>query len=850
MTGAAIDMASGEATPPAAAPPLSGLTSAQARVRLARYGFNRVAPPARSAWLKEFARTLADPMAMMLAACSAVYYALGETTDALVLLAAIVPVLAVDVILGARARSALKKLAAAAASHARVIRDGRETEVEVEHLVPGDLMLVSEGGLVHADGVIRAAHNLAVDESQLTGESEPVDKRAAPTETQPAALGDEFKVFAPSRVLAGQATVEIVTTGAGTRYGQTASLVAAEAGFRPTRLQQMTAAMVRPIVVAALALSVALFVFRVMRGTPAGEAFLYAVSLAMSAVGEEFLLVLTLFLSVGAWRLSRRGVLVRRLASIETLGAVTVICLDKTGTLTSGEFALVTHEPLDGALSEPALLEAAALACEPNPADSMERAIVAHLAEHGVDADALHARWRLIHDHSFDVIGKHMSHVWREVEAGAARERIVAKGALEGILEHCETHPRESELAERLHAGLAAQGMRVLAVAGRETRRGEPGFSGERAQDERGLTLYGLLGFQDPLRPEVPAAVAECQRAGIRLKLITGDHALTAHAIAEAAGIAHDDGAILTGADLDRLPPERLAAVVRRSSIFARVRPEQKYAIVDALARSGEVVAMTGDGINDAPAMARADIGVSMGPRATEVARSVADLVLLRDDFAGLVATIHQGRGLYDDIQRAFRYLVGFKVMLVSLALAAPLGGLPLLLMPVDLVWLELIVHPVSALAFEGQGRDGDVMGRPPRDPAASIFAWRGAMRSAVAGALLAAAALALYVMRLDAGADYARAVAMTAAIAGSLALVWAEMAGERAWWRVAVPATVRFWSVIGCVAATVPLVMALPSVGRLLMVAPIGGYDFALAVAAALAAVAWRAPGAAAQSS
>ncbi len=822
-----------------------GLSSAEVRARLALHGPNLLARQARRAALKEFARTLADPMAMMLAACAGAYYLLGDRRDALVLLAAIVPVLAVDVILEARARSALKKLAQAVASRARVIRDGRECEIPVEELVPGDLMAVSEGGVVHADGLIRQAQNLAVDESQLTGESEPVDKRAAPPESNPAELGDEFKVFVPSRVLAGQALVEVLTTGAETRYGQTAGLVAAEAGFRPTRLQRITAGMVRLIVIAALALSAALFVFRVMRGTPAGQAFLYAMSLAMSAVGEEFLLVLTLFLSLGAWRLSRRGVLVRRLASIETLGAVTVICLDKTGTLTAGEFSLVTHEPLEGALSEQAVLEAAALACEPNPADSMERAIVAHLAEHGVDAGALHADWRLIYDHSFDVIGKHMSHVWRAVKPqDGIRERIVAKGALEGILEHCAISPVARERAERLHAGLAAQGMRVLAVAGRETRPGESGFSGDRAEDERGLKLYGLLGFQDPMRPEVPAAVAECQRAGIRLKLITGDHAMTAHAIADAAGIAHDNNAIMTGADLDRISRERLVTEVGRSSIFARIRPEQKYAIVDALAESGEVVAMTGDGINDAPAMARADIGVSMGRRATEVARAVADLVLLGDDFAGLVATIRQGRRLYDDIRRAFHYLVGFKVMLVGLALAAPLAGLPLLLTPVDLVWLELIVHPVSALAFEGQGTDGDVMARPPRDPAVWIFQWSSAMRSAIAGAILAAGALALYVLRLPEGADYARGVAMTAAITGSMALVWAEMAGARPWWRAEIPVTVRFWAVLGAVAASLPLVMKTPSLARLLMVAPIGALDFALAIAVALAAVGWRASG------
>jgi P-type Ca2+ transporter type 2C len=818
-----------------------GLSGAEAALRLARFGPNLPVRVERLTALREFARTAADPMALMLAAGAAVYFVLGETTDAIVLLAAIVPVLAVDVILGARSRAALESLAHTFAPLARVIRDGCETEIPTEGLVPGDALLLREGDVVHADAAVISAQNLALDESQLTGEAEPVVKHELGAGCDPAAAPADCVVNAGSRVVEGQAVTEVFATGEHTRYGKLARLVA-EVGGRPTPLEKRTARIVRWMVVAAITLAALLFALRFLSGAGAGPAFLSAVSLAMSAVGEEFLLVLTLFLSIGAWRLSRSGVLVKKLASVETLGSTTVICLDKTGTLTKGEFALEAHLPLGPADSDEALLEAAALACEPNAADMMERIILAHCIEHGIDVCGLHARWNLVYDYQFDPVGKHMSHVWRETGASPARERIVAKGALEGILEHCDLPSGEQERAEAAHADLAARGMRVLAVAGRDT--GAGGFTGSREADERGLRLFGLLGFRDPLRPEVPAAVAKCQRAGIELKLVTGDHALTAHAIADAAGLAHENDGIISGSALDRLEGAAFDAAVRRCAIFARVRPEQKHAIVEALRRDGEIVAMTGDGINDAAALRRADIGVAMGRRGTEIARAAADLVLLDDNFAAMVDTIREGRRVFGNIRRAFRYLVGFKVMLVTLALAAPMLGLPLLLLPVNLVWLELIVHPVSALAFEGEDPVDDVMLLRPRPPAAPIVDRLGAIRSAVSGLLLTAGAVWLYAARLAQGEAYARGAAMAVAVLGSLILVWAEFAGTRRWWQVPAMPSRRFWIVLGAVAASLAIFMTVQPIADLVMIRPISGRDWLIAAALAAVAVGWRSVG------
>lgn len=813
-----------------------GLSSAEAYERLRRFGPNQLVRRRALARVGELLWTFADPMALMLAAAGLVYLALGERTEGVILLGALIPVLGVDVALEARSRAALRKLAAAVAPQANVLRDGRARALSTAEIVPGDILLLSEGDVVHADGVVRSAFNFSLDESHLSGEAEPRDKSVFTGSAQEPGIAETSRVFAGSQVLTGQASVEVTATGRNTRLGEIARLVE-ESGFESTPMQRRTARMVRWIVTAALVASVLVLVLRLASGASFSAAFLYAITLAMAAVGEEFVLVLTLFLGLGAWRLGRIGVLVRHVASVETLGSTTVICLDKTGTLTMGSYTLGSHAPLLPAITEAELLQASALACEPNPADSMERVIVEHCAEHGVDVAGLHSQWRLVHDYDFDLVGRHMSHVWEE--RGGERGRIVAKGALEGIVEHCRFAPGERERAFETNAELAARGMRVLAVAGRTGERSS--FTGIREHDERDLRLFGLLGFHDPVRREVPDAVAECQRAGVRLKLITGDHALTAHAIADATGLAHTDDGIVTGEELDRAGAEQLGSLVRTKSIFARVRPEQKYAIVEALKQAGEIVAMTGDGINDAPALRHADIGVSMGRRGTEVARAAADIVLLDDNFTALVATIREGRRLFDNLQQAFGYLVGFKVMLVGLALAVPLAGLPILLTPVVLVWLELIVHPVSALVFEGRPSTEDVMARAPLDPAQPILLPGRAMVSALSGALLAAAALGLYVALLGRGEIYARSAAMVVVVAGSLMLVWAELCGNRAWWREELPRRARFWIVCGVVALSLPVFMETTPIATVLGIGPVHAWGWIAALMLTAGAVGWR---------
>jgi P-type Ca2+ transporter type 2C len=839
--------------------PLPGLSVAEAAARLASVGPNRLVPEDPWAWLKETLAILADPMALMLGATATVYLLLGETRDGIILLLALIPVLGVDVFLHARSREALKQLAKVVAPRARVVRDSHEMEVPTQELVPGDVLALREGDVLHADGVVRWSANLTLDESQLTGEAVPQEKQPLGNTTD-GEVPETSRFYAGSLVLAGHGYGEVATTGARTQYGHIARLVA-EAQVEPTPLQKKTAKMVRTIGAVAGVVVVGVFALALYRGASSYQAFLAAISLAMAAVPEEFPLVFTLFLSLGAYRLGQRGVLVRRLASVETLGSTTVICTDKTGTLTTGQFALDMHLPSGLGVPEKSLLEAALLACEPHPTDTLERAIVAHCRDHGILPEVIHTQWHLVADYPFDSSGKHMSHVWTQSRPdGSQIWRIVAKGALEGIVEHCELTPEEQSAVEATHATLAHQGIRVLAIAEKvvTTARAEAGeirsltspeatgstILTDRATAERGLRFRGLLGFRDPLRPEVPAAVAECQAAGITVKLITGDHALTALAVADAAGIAHSSNGVLTGQQLDLADTDQLSAHVANASIFARVRPGQKSMIVEALKRAGGIVAMTGDGINDAPALRHANIGISMGPRATEVARASADLVLLDDNFTSLVATVREGRHVFANIQRAFLYLLAFHVPIFGLALVVPLLDLPLLLLPVHLVWLEMIVHPVSALIFEGEPAPPDLMQRPPRDPESPLLPFQLALPSLLSGVLLTAAVFGMYWMRLETGEIYARSGAIVVLILGSLVLIWAERAADRPWYSVPWPRTARFWIVWSGVAVSLPLFIHTPPIAETLGIGPLSIRDWMLAAGLAITSVGWRAWG------
>jgi Ca2+-transporting ATPase len=552
------------------------------------------------------------------------------------------------------------------------------------------------------------------------------------------------------------------------------------------------------------------------------------VSLAIAAIPEEFAIVYSLYLALGAFRLTKVNALVRRLPSVETLGSTTVICTDKTGTLTHGTLTVAAATPAVG-VPETDLLTAAVLACEPTPFDPLDMAIVEHAKRSGIDVDRLHAG-ALVVDWPFDPVRKYLTHVWQ-----VGGDLVVAsKGSLEGMLEVTDASPALRAFLEVENDRRAGDGMRVIAVAGGR-RNGIVGAA--RPEDEATLELLGLIAFSDPVRDQVSDALAACRDAGIRVIMITGDHPATAHAVAEGLGLPHEAAGgdlIATGADLDAASGEELDRLVGEANVFARTRPEQKHQLVAALRRRGEVVAMTGDGINDAPALREADIGVAMGLRGTNVAREAASLVLVDDNFATIVAAVRGGRRIFDNLLRAFAYLIAFHPPLLFAALIIPLLDRPLLLLPVHLVLLEILLHPVVSLVFQADPADADVMHRPPR-AVGDALRLRTMWRPYAVGSVLAGGIIAEYLVALHRGwpVGEARALGFATLLAAQPFLLVAMRSPRRAVWKGIVMTRTLAWVLVLLLLTTVAVVEVGP-IARLLQLEafPVGAWAVVFAVA------------------
>jgi Ca2+-transporting ATPase len=652
-----------------------GLSSQKASELLKVYGKNELVKEQGLGRLKQFLKLVSDPMGLMMLGLSLLYWLTGNSEDAIIILIAYVPVTAVDVILELKSEKALKALKSNLRSSAKVFRDGKVVDLPIDQIVPGDVLAFEEGQSLPADGKMLECHNLMINEAALTGESLPIDKK----------LADSF--FAGTSVISGRGLGLIDKTGQSTQFGKISHLLD-ETEEQDTPLQKKVNSLVRKILYLAAVLVILLFCIDYIRSADLLKSLITALTFGMAAVPEEFPLVFVLYLSMGAYRLSKHGVLVKTLPSVESLGNVDVICTDKTGTLTEGRFALIEIVPF-GSLSSQEREQVALLACEPSPVDAMEIAIMEKLKE----SLSLKDNWNLKYDYPFEPQGKHMTHIWSNDSGDSI---LAMKGAVEGVLEHCELKEMErEEILKSVHR-LASEGRRILGLA---TRRAS--FSGVRTEDEKGLGLIGLLVFSDPIRSSAKAAIQECQKAGIEVKMLTGDHLLTAHAIADELEIDHTHQALFSGSQLSTFTAENRIQAYLRGAIFARISPEQKYELVKTLKDHQKIVAMTGDGVNDAPALKLADIGVSMGENATDVARSTAKMILMKNDFNGIVQAILEGRSIFSNLRRSFSYLIAFHIPVVLLSLIPPLLGFGQLLLPIHIILLEFIVHPISAFAFE-----------------------------------------------------------------------------------------------------------------------------------------------------
>jgi Ca2+-transporting ATPase len=781
-----------------------GLTSAEVAARLAAEGPNRIPGAARRGTLAIAAEVVRQPMLLLLVAAAALYVAVGDLHEALVLATSIVVVIGITVVQERKAERALEALRDLSSPRALVVRDGQPIRIAGAEVVRGDLLILAEGDRVPADARLLAGADLMVDESLLTGESLPVAKAAG------------AQVFSGTLVVKGQGRGEVFATGVKSELGRIGvSLATLDSG--KTALERETARVVKFVAAGALALCLAMILaHQALRGDWIASV-LAGLTLAMAILPEEFPVVLTVFLALGAWRISRHGVLTRRMPAIETLGAATVLCVDKTGTLTENRMTV-----LDTAAE---VLDVAALACAVDPFDPMDRAIVAASSE---EIARLRREWRL--ERAYPLTDRFLAvcHAWRSPQG---ETRIALKGAPETVLALCGASDRMGEVERATR-----EGRRLLAVA-------QAAWDKPLLDDASGYPFrwVGFVALADPLRASVPGAVAHCRSAGIRVVMITGDFPGTALRIAADAGIDVSGGA-LSGTDIARMNDAALAGAVGRVNVFARVRPEQKLRLVQAYRAAGEVVAMTGDGVNDAPALKAAHIGIAMGRRGTDVAREAAALVLLEDDFGSIVRTVELGRRIYDNIRNAMRYIISVHVPIAGMSfLPFALGG-PLFLFPVHVVFLEFVIDPGCTLVYEAEKGDGDAMRRAPRDPRAPLFNLHMLGVSLALGAGMLAAVLGVYWWALaTARSDgETRAAAFAAIVFANVALLFVTRSRSRtALETLREPNAALWWIVAGALAALAAALYFPPAAG-IFRFEPLGAAELALAAGAGVASVAW----------
>ena len=711
-----------------------GLSAEEALHRLKLEGWNEL-PSAKPRSLIAIAWTvLCEPMLLLLFACGCIYFLLGSMEDAIILLGSVVVVMGMSFIQERKSERALEALRDLTSPRALVMRDGQLVRIAGREVVRGDLIYLSEGDRVPADAMLLAGQGMSVDESLLTGESVPVrkleDVSLSPDSTMPKPGGDNQPfLYSGSLVVHGKGQAQVMAIAERTAIGKIGKALFNQEE-ETSRVQDETAHAVKVIALSSTFLVVLLAVWYGVTRDDWLNGILAGLTLAMGILPVEFPLVLVIFLGLGAWRIAKMQVLTRRIPAIEMLGEATVLCVDKTGTLTKNRMALSQIMVADEIYvfeDEVALrpdsfpeifhetLEFAMLSSQRDPFDPMERAIreAGRVALDGTEH--IHDAWTLIEEYQLSPELLAMSRVWRSPDH--EHYVIAAKGAPEAVIDLCHLHDSRIQQITKQVDYLAEQGLRVLAVA-------KSSFQGGNLppiQHDFPFEFLGLIALADPLRSTVRKAVDECRAAGIRVVMITGDYPVTAHSIARQAGLTTDNE-IITGTQLDMLDDAQLQQRIANVNIFCRVTPEQKLRLVNALKNAGEIVAMTGDGVNDAPALKASHIGIAMGGRGTDVARESAALVLLNDEFSSIVAAVRLGRRIFDNIRKAVVFIIAAHIPIAGMSLIPVMMGWPLLLLPVHIVFFELMVDPTCTIVFEAETEESDVMTRPPRPTDAKIF--------------------------------------------------------------------------------------------------------------------------------
>jgi Ca2+-transporting ATPase len=798
----------------------AGLSAEEAARRLREFGANDLPSAAPKRWWHTAREVASEPMLFLLLVAGGIYFFLGEPLDGAILMSFVVVVMGITLVQERRTERAIEALRDMSSPRALVVRDGIQRRIPGREVVAGDLVVLAEGDRVPADGVMVESRSLSVDESLLTGESVPVRKTSAVAEIEMGAPGGDGTphIFSGTLVVSGQGMCVVKAIGADTEMGRIGSALSG-VGPERTGLQKEVDRWVRALLIVGLVLcSAVALVYGLTRADWLGGV-LSGITLAMAILPEEFPVVLTVFLALGAWRLSRFHVLVRRMPVVETLGSTTVLCVDKTGTITANRMSVadlvVDGEVLEvGACPLPeafhTLVEYAVLASPIDPFDPMDTAFK-ELGERCLaETGHLHSEWTLEREYplSDDLLA--LSHVWRS--PGGDRFAVAAKGAPEAVAQLCHLSSEESTEIERRVLEVAGRGHRVLGVA-RATFSAREGLPDE--QHAFDFEFLGLVGLVDPVRELVPAAVRDAHEAGIRVVMITGDYPATAMSIAAEIGLDTVDCCI-TGPELAQMSDDELAERIGDVCIFARTVPEQKLRVVRAFQARGEVVAMTGDGVNDAPALKAADIGIAMGERGTDVAREASAMVLTDDDFTSIVGAVRQGRRVYDNLRKALAFSISVHVPIAGITLIPVLAGhtWPMVLMPVHIAFLELIIDPACSVVFEAEREEPGLMRRPPRAIDEPLFTPRVLTISLLQGMGVLLAVLAVYLGAKATGHSDAdmRGLAFSTLVVANLGLILVNRSWTNsAWHELLTYPNTALRVVVGSAVVFLALVLSVP---------------------------------------
>jgi len=827
---------------------ITGLSEQEAAARFTSEGPNELPSTKPRGILAIAWEVVREPMLVLLLGAGLIYFVLGELQDSFVLLISIFAVIGINLYQQKKTERALDALRDLSSPRALVIRDSKERRIAGREVVRGDIVVLQEGDRVPADAVVLSCVSLSVDESLLTGESVSVHKsvgEANATLGRPGGENTPF-VFSGTLVVQGHGAAEVRAVGSKTelgKIGKTLQTLPVEKSFLKKEINRLT----RVLATVGLSICGLLVVFYGLTRESWLNGLLIGITMAMSLLPEEFPVVLSVFLALGAWRISRKNVLTRTASAIEALGSATVLCVDKTGTLTQNRmsvrrlFANGSSYVIDGAnrdsLPEPfhELVEFGILASQRKPFDPMDLAFQQLGQRYLGDTEHLHADSTLLREYPLSRRLLAVSRVWQSPDS---RVRVVAaKGALAAIAQLCRFSVAELGTVRGHADKMAEEGLRILAVARAEFQSDELPNGPEAFQ----FRFVGLVGLADPIRPEVPAAISECHAAGIRVVMITGDFAGTAQSIARQAGL-RDSEQVLTGPELEQMGRDQLQSRVKTVNVFARVLPEQKLLLVEALKANGEVVAMTGDGVNDAPALKAAHIGIAMGGRGTDVAREAAQLVLLDDAFSSIVSAIRLGRRIFDNLKKAMAYVLAIHVPIAGLALIPVLFGLPLILLPVHVVFLELIIDPACSIAFEAEPEEVGVMQRPPRSPREPLFNRRTLLVSLLQGAsVLLIAMTVLFIAHWRGEPETnTRALTFTTFIIANLALILANRSWTRTILATLYNPNPALWWVIGGTLAALTLVNNIPFARDLFRFSSLHTTDLAICSTAGVLSVLW----------